>query len=337
MNKLFMLWRKFGMYALLVILVVGFSIASPDNFFTTTTLFNILKQASVTGVVSCGVTMMLLTGAIDLSCASRMAVITILVSTMMLHGVPIWLSILAGVAVGALTGILNAVLSEALHTSVFVTTLAINYVWTGVCYLAVGAATIYGLPAAFGKISQTLVFGHIPSIIFIFIACAVLASFVMAKTRFGRHIYAVGGNREAARLAGINVVRVNVMTHAVAGIFIAIGAIILMSRTMVATAMTASGTYSFDCFIGCVLGGVLLSGGNGTMPNAIMGILVINVLFNGLTIIGVNDYWQMVVKGAILFVAVGLDILQTYSERRKVKGSEKDSSASPEALNPAES
>ncbi|MCI8539797.1 MAG: ABC transporter permease [Oscillospiraceae bacterium] len=322
MNRFFMLWKKFGMYALLIILAVGFSIASPNTFFTTTTLFNILKQASVTGVLSCGVTMMLLTGAIDLSCASRMAIITILVSTMMLNGIPIPVCILAGIAVGVLTGVLNAVLSELLHTTMFVTTLAINYVWTGVCYLTVGAATIYGLPTAFGAISQTLVFGTIPSIIFIFIACAVVASFVLGKTRFGRHVYAIGGNREAARLAGINVVKVNIMTHAVAGVFIAIGAIILMSRTMVATASTANGTYSFDCIIGCVLGGVLLSGGNGKMSNAIMGILVINVLFNGLTIIGVNDYWQMVVKGAILFLAIALDILQTRSVSRKKSISE---------------
>ena len=96
-----MLWKRFGMYALLIILVVGFSLAAPTTFFTTTTLFNVLKQASVAGVVSCGVTMMLLTGAIDLSCASRMAIITIMVSTMMLNGVPIIVSILAGIVVGA--------------------------------------------------------------------------------------------------------------------------------------------------------------------------------------------------------------------------------------------
>lgn len=330
MSKFFTLWKKFGMYALLIILVVGFSLAAPTTFFTTTTLFNILKQASVTGVVSCGVTMMLLTGAIDLSCASRMAIVTILVSTMMLNGVPIPVSILAGIAVGALTGVLNAVLAEILHTTLFVTTLAINYVWTGVCYLTVGAATIYGLPKEFGSISQTLVFGTIPSIIFVFVACAVVASFILGKTRFGRHVYAIGGNREAARLAGINVVKVNIMTHAVAGIFIAIGAIILMSRTMVATAMTASGTYSFDCIIGCVLGGVLLGGGNGKMSNAIMGILVINVLFNGLTIIGVNDYWQMVVKGAILFLAIGLDILQVYSGKHKAAQDKENSKGAAE-------
>lgn len=328
MNKFFMLWKKFGMYALLVILIVGFSIASPDTFFTTTTLFNILKQASVTGVVSCGVTMMLLTGAIDLSCASRMAIITILVSTLMLKGVPIVICILLGILVGVLTGVLNAVLSEILHTSLFVTTLAINYVWTGVCYLTVGAATIYGLPDSFKAISQTLVFGTIPSIIFVFIACAIVACFILGKTRFGRHVYAIGGNREAARLAGINVVKVNIMTHAVAGVFIAIGAIILMSRTMVASALTASGSYSFDCLIGCVLGGVLLSGGNGKMSNAIMGILVINVLFNGLTIIGVNDYWQMVVKGAVLFLAIGLDILQVRGGGKKLAVA-KDKGAKP--------
>lgn len=326
MNQFFTLWKKFGMYALLIILVVGFSLASPKTFFTTTTLFNILKQASVTGVVSCGVTMMLLTGAIDLSCASRMALITIAVSTMMLAGVPIPVCILGGILIGALTGMLNAILAEMLHTTLFVVTLAINYVWTGICFLTVGAATIYGFPTEFAAISQTLVFGSIPSIIFVFAACAIVASFILSKTRFGRHVYAIGGNREAARLAGINVVKVNIMTHAVAGIFIAIGAILLMSRTMIATANTANGSYSFDCLIGCVLGGVLLGGGNGKMSNAILGILIINVLFNGLTIIGVSDYWQMVLKGAILFLAIALDILQTYSGKKKKVSAEENES-----------
>lgn len=309
-NRFFTLWKKFGMLALLIILVVAFSVASPDTFFTKVTLFNILKQASVTGVLACGITMLLLTGAIDLSAASRMAVITLLSSTMLLNGVPVPVVVIVGVLFGVLSGVLNAVLAEVLHTSIFVVTLAINYVWTGVCYLTVGAQVIYGLPDSFKNISQYLIFGEIPSIILVFIICGVVAGFILSKTYFGRHIYAIGGNREAARLAGINVVKVNILTHALAGVFVGIGAIILLSRTMTASAATANATYSFDCMIACVLGGILLSGGTGKMYQAILGVLVINVLFNGLTIIGVNDYWQMVLKGLVLFLAIGLDIMQ---------------------------
>lgn len=323
-NRFFSLWKKFGMLALLVILVVAFSIASPDTFFTTVTLFNILKQASVIGVLACGITMLLLTGAVDLSAASRMAVITLMMSTMLLNGVPIWVVVIAGVAFGVISGILNAVLAEVLHTSIFVITLAINYVWTGVCYLTVGAQVLYGLPDGFKNISQYLIFGQIPSIILVFIICAAVAGFILSKTYFGRHIYAIGGNREAARLAGINVVRVNILTHALAGVFVGIAAIILLSRTMTASAATANATYSFDCMIACVLGGILLSGGTGKMYQAILGVLVINVLFNGLTIIGVNDYWQMVLKGVVLFLAIALDILQNSAGIQKKKLSSED-------------
>lgn len=312
MTRFFNLWKKFGMFALLVILVVGFSVASPSTFFTTTTLFNILKQASVTGVLSCAVTMLLITGAIDLSVASRMAVITLMSGTMLVNGVPIPAVILVGVLFGVLSGVLNAALAEILKTSVFVVTMAINYVWTGICYLTVGAATVYGLPNAFKSISQSLVFGSIPSIIFVFIACALVANFILSKTYFGRHLYAIGGNREAAYLAGINVVKTNILAHAAAGAFIGIGAIILLSRTMTANATTSGATYAFDCITACVLGGVFLSGGSGKMYQAILGVLVINVMFNGLTIIGVSDYWQMVIKGGLLFLAIGLEVLQRY-------------------------
>ena len=273
--------------------------------------------------------MLLLTGAIDLSAASRMAVITLMMSTMLLNGMPIWVVIIVGVLFGVASGVLNAVLAEVLHTSIFVVTLAINYVWTGVCYLTVGAQVLYGLPDGFKNISQYLIFGQIPSIILVFIVCSVVAAFILSKTYFGRHIYAIGGNREAARLAGINVVRVNILTHAIAGVFVGVGAIILLSRTMTASAATASATYSFDCMIACVLGGILLSGGTGKMYQAILGVLVINVLFNGLTIIGVNDYWQMVLKGVVLFLAIGLDILQNRVGVQKKKPSGDSKQAQP--------
>ena len=335
MTKFFNLWKKFGMFALLAILVVGFSIASPKTFFTTTTLFNILKQASVTGVLSCGITMMLITGAMDLSVASRMAVITLMCGTMLVNGLPVPVVILVGILFGVLSGILNAVLAEVLKTSVLVVTIAINYVWTGVCYLTVGAATVYGLPNSFKAISQSMVFGVIPSIIFAFVACALVASFILSKTYFGRHLYAIGGNRQAAHLAGINVVKTNILAHAVAGVFISIGAIILLSRTMTANATTSSATYAFDCITACVLGGVVLGGGSGKMYQAILGVLVINVMFNGLTIIGVSDYWQMVTKGGLLFLAIGLAVLQSYFDSKEKAQATAQRKAGDKAPSPA--
>jgi ribose/xylose/arabinose/galactoside ABC-type transport system permease subunit len=191
--------------------------------------------------------------------------------------------------------------------------MATMYIWSGICYLSNGASTLYGFPDSFRNISQYLVFGKIPSIILIFAVCAVISGFILSKTHFGRYIYAIGGNREAAYLAGIDVVKNSILTHALAGVFVGLAAIILMSRTMTATANTG-GTYAFDCITACVLGGVLLLGGHGKMYQAILGVLVINVLFNGLTIIGVNDYWQTVVKGIILVIAIGIEALQRHAK-----------------------
>jgi ribose transport system permease protein len=172
---------------------------------------------------------------------------------------------------------------------------------------------MYKFPAAWKNLAQYQFFGQFPSIVIWFVGCAILAGFVLEKTYFGRYIYAIGGNREAAYLAGIPVRRVSVLTHAFAGLFVGLGAIILTSRVMTASAATSGAAYAFDSITACVLGGVLLSGGSGKMYQTILGVLVINVLFNGLTIIHVNDYWQMVIKGIILVTAIGLEVLQRRS------------------------
>lgn len=313
MNKFLIYWKKFGMFALLLSLVALFSIASPKLFFSSTTFFNILKQASIVGVLSCGVTILLIMGEIDISVGSRVALITIVVGKMLNAGYPIWLVVLAGIAIGVLTGALNALIVQVLHTYMFVVTMATSYIWTGVVYLMNGAVTLYGFPNGFKNISQYLVFGSIPSIILIFAVCAIISGFILAKTYFGRYIYAIGGNREAAYLAGINVKKNTLFAHMLVGVFIGIGAIILMSRTMTAFAGTG-GTYAFDCITACVLGGVLLVGGQGKMYQAMLGVLVINVLFNGLTFLGVGDYWQSVVKGCTLLLAIGIEVLQRYAK-----------------------
>jgi ribose transport system permease protein len=313
MNKALGYWKKYGMFALLGLLILVFGLASPDRFFTSTTMFNILKQASVVGVLSCGVSFLLIMGDMDISIGSRVAFTTIVCGNMLNSGVDAWIVVLTGLAIGALTGALNALLVQILHTYSFVVSMAMMYVWTGICDLMNGAVTLYGFPDAFKNISQYMVFGTIPSIILIFVVCAMIAGFILSKTRFGRYVYAIGGNREAAFLAGIDVKKNSLLVHAFAGIFIGLAAIILMSRTMTAQSGTG-GTFAFDTITACVLGGVLLGGGHGKMYQAILGVLAINVIFNGLTLIGVNDYWQMVVKGSILMLAIGIEVLQRFAK-----------------------
>jgi ribose/xylose/arabinose/galactoside ABC-type transport system permease subunit len=314
LNKALIFYKKYGMFILLILCVAGFSIASPKTFFTSTTLWNVLKQASVLGVVSCGVTILLITGGIDISIGARMGFITVLIGKMLETGVNIYLIIVIAIAMGVLTGAFNAFLCEVLHTYMFVVSMMMMYVWIGVCYLAIGPAVMYKFPVAWKNLAQYQIFGHVPSIILWFIGCALVAGFVLEKTYFGRYIYAIGGNREAAYLAGINVRKVSILANGFSGAFVGIAAVILTSRVMTASALTSAAAYAFDAITACVLGGVLLAGGAGRMYQAILGVLVLNVLFNGLTIIHVSDYWQLVIKGLVLALAIGLEVLQRYAK-----------------------
>jgi ribose/xylose/arabinose/galactoside ABC-type transport system permease subunit len=331
MNKVLLFYKKYGMFALLVLAVAGFSVASPDVFFTSTTFYNILKQASVLGVLSCCVTIVLITGAMDISIGARVGLVSVQIGAMLQAGWNIYLVIAFAIFTGILTGALNAILTEILHTYMFVTSMAMMYIWIGVCYLTVGPVVMYKFPAAWKNLAQYQFFGQFPSIVLWFVGCAILTGFVLEKTYFGRYIYAIGGNREAAYLAGMPVRKESILAHSFAGLFVGLGAIILSSRVMTASAATSAAAYAFDSITACVLGGVLLSGGSGRMYQTILGVLVINVLFNGLTIIHVSDYWQMVTKGLILITAIGLEVLQRYSKINLSDKAEKKSAGTSEA------
>lgn len=302
-------WKKYGMFALLFALILFFSLTKPNAFFTKATFLNILKQCSVIGTLSCGIMMIIITGATDISTGGRVAFITCACAFMAVAGLPAWLVVILGVLIGVVTGALNAILAESLKTGVFMITIATNNIWYGLTYIMTQGIMITGMGDDIKAISQTKVIGDIPSIAVVWVACVLVTGFILSWTRFGRHVYALGGNREAAFLAGINVVRTNILVHAIAGAFLGIGSVLLLSRSMSAVASTGS-TYSFDCITACVLGGVLLGGGRGKVYQCVMGVLVVYVLFNGLTIYGINDFVRQVVTGVVLLFAIAMEVLQ---------------------------
>lgn len=328
MNKFFVIWKKYGMWALLIILTAVFCIVSPDKFMTKTVFENILKQASVIGICAVGATFIMITGNTDISVGPRVALTAIICGKLLMAGVSIPLVVLCGILVGMITGAINAILAEALHTYVFVITVATMNIWNGANYVITKGVTVSGLPAGFKNISQYEVFGVIPSIVIIFLVMAAIGHFILSRTYFGRYVYALGGNREAAHLAGVDVVKCNILTHAIAGIFIGVGGVVILSRTMTA-ATTLGATYSFDCITAACLGGVMLGGGRGRAIDAVLGVLVINVLLNGLTILGVGTYWQQIIKGGILVFAIALEVLQRMS--RPTATSANEGKSRPEA------
>lgn len=302
-------YKKYGMFCLLIGLVLFFSLTKPDAFFTKATFLNILKQSSVIGTLSCGIMMIIITGATDISAGGRVAFITCVTAYMAIARINIVLIILVGLLIGAITGALNAILAETLQTGVFVISIATNNIWYGLSYIITNGVMLSGFGPDIKALAQTKVIGDIPSIGVVWILCAVIASFILGSTRFGRHVYALGGNRGAAFLAGINVKKTNILVHTIAGVFLGVGSLLLLSRSMSATANTGN-TYSFDCITACVLGGVMLGGGRGKVYQCIMGVLVVNVIFNGLVIYGINDFVRQVVTGLVLLFAIAMEVLQ---------------------------
>jgi len=308
MKQFLKFWSKYGMFMLLIALIVIFGIAKPQAFLSKATFLNVLRQASIIGTLSCGIMMILVTGATDISAGGRCSFIVVVAGYMAAAGISVWLIIPTCIVLGAVTGAMNAILAETLNTNCFVISIATNNMWMGMSYILTKGVMIRGFGDDVKAISQTKVIGDIPSIALIWLGCILVATFIMSYTRFGRHIYALGGNRGAAFLAGINVVKTNILTHAVAGVFLGIACTLYLSRSMTAQA-GIGGTYAFDCITACVLGGVMLGGGRGKVWQATMGVIVTYVLFNGLVIFGVSDFVRQILTGVVLLFAIWMEVL----------------------------
>ena len=305
--KFLKFWTKYGMFMLLIVLVALFGALNPKAFLSKATLLNIMRQASIIGTVSCGIMMIIVTGATDISAGGRASLIVVLAGMMAEKQMNVWLIIGVCLVLGAATGWLNAFLAETLKTGTFVISIATNNIWLGLSYIVSGALMFRGFSDEVKAIAQTKVIGDIPSIFVIWVACFLVVSFIMSYTRFGRHVYALGGNRGAAFLAGINVVKTNYLVHTIAGVFLGIGCALYISRAMSAVAAIAS-TWSFDCITACVLGGVMLGGGRGKPYQCVMGVIVTYVMFNGLIIMGVSDFWRQVLTGVTLIFAIWMEV-----------------------------
>jgi inositol transport system permease protein len=278
-------------------------------------LLNIVRQISVMGLIAIGVTMVIITGGIDLSSGSVLALAAV-VSTSLAQrldwseikfpglDVPVLVPILAALAVGAVCGLINGSLIARFKIPPFIATL-------GMMTIARGFALIYserpvsGLKDSYNYIGQGEPFG-IPVPIVILAVVAIGAHVMLNNTRFGRHIYALGGNEQAARISGINISRVKIGVYTIAGLLAGLSGLVLSSR--IGSGQPGLGVgYELDAIASAVIGGTSLSGGIGTIWGTIVGALIIGVLNNGLDLLNVSAYWQTIVKGSIIVVAVIID------------------------------
>lgn len=290
----------------LLIIVLILSISSP-TFLTTGNLLNVLRQVTINALIAFGMTFVILTGGIDLSVGSILALSGALTAGMMkLSGLDPILAVLIGLIAGTLMGMVNGFFITKGKVAPFIATLATMTIFRGLTLVYTGGRPISGLGSDwFRTIGAGYLFG-IPLPVIWMALMFIILYLVLKKTTFGRYVYAVGGNEEATRLAGIRVAKVKVAVYALSGFLAALAGIILTSR-LDSAQPNAGLAYELDAIAAVVVGGTSLAGGRGWIVGTMIGALIIGVLNNGLNLLDVTSYYQQVVKGLVILVAVLLD------------------------------
>lgn len=283
-----------------------FALLSP-HFLTPDNLLNVSLQTSITSIIAVGMTFVILTSGIDLSVGSLVAFVGVIVTSVLKwdSSASFTLAMLAGLAIGALSGMVAGVFVTRFRITPFIVTLALMTVWRGAAFIYTDARPVWDLPPSFGILGGGRFLGvPIPTIIMLGVFLA--AHITLTRTRFGRHVYAVGGNVEAARLAGIQTDRVLMQVYVICGVLTAISGILLASR-LNSGQPNAGQMYELDVIAAVVVGGASFLGGRGTIIGTFIGSMLIGVLRNGLNLLDVNSYVQQVVVGAVILLAVLMD------------------------------
>jgi ribose transport system permease protein len=289
-------------YAIYVALVLEFALVSLTTgaFFTEANLANILRQNAFTAILASGMTFVILTGGIDLSVGSVVGLSGVICADLLVKGANIPLAIVAGVGVGLTAGVLNGLAVTALRIPPFIVTLATMLVIRGAAFKYTDARTITGLPETFGVLSTGMAAALVMGGVF------VASWFVLVRTAVGRHVYAVGGNPQAAWLAGIRVPRVQMLVYAVCGLCAGVAGVLVASR-LSAGYPRAGEYYELDAVAAVVVGGSSLFGGRGSIWGTLAGAFFIGIVNNALNLFHVSTYDQLVVKGVVLLAATSLD------------------------------
>ncbi len=307
-DKFFKFYKKYGLFVVFAIIFVIFAIVA-EGFLNPRNLINIFKQASIYGIMCVGVTIVMVSGGMDMSVGGQIACSGLVMASIMKLGVPSIIAILIGVAFCALVGLVNGGFIATFNTPPMVITLCLMLILNGAAVVATSGIPIYDFPESFYYIGQGFIGGWFPVSIIVFVIAVIFGYFLLNKSYFGRKLYAIGGNREAARLAGINIFRTRILSYVINSIFIGFGSWVLLSKTGSASP-TAGANYQFDCLTACMLGGVTFGGGSGNVLTTALGVLIISMIGNGLLLMGYDGNFQSIIKGIILLLAMTMDAYQ---------------------------
>ncbi|GHT79015.1 ribose ABC transporter permease [Spirochaetia bacterium] len=309
--------RKYGVILMLAGLIIVFSILRGSTFLTFNNFMNVARQVSMLTIVAVGMTMVLLAGGIDLSVGSQMAIISVSVALLIRdHNVPPFAACLLGLGLTTLVGFINGMLITFTKIAPLIATLAMQIILSGTSYIMCGGMPVYGLPGSIKAMAQNYVFGIVPIPVIIMVVIVLLGAFLLVKTYPGRYIRAIGSNEEATRLSGINVRFYRVLVYTISGFLAGFAGLILLGRVSSGQPSAGKG-FEMDVLTAIVLGGVSVMGGKGKMSGAFLGVMIIGILNNGMSIMAINDYYQLVIKGVVLLIAVIFDSLQFLAVGKK--------------------
>ncbi len=296
-------WTGLGLIGVIILMIIVFSLVNP-NFYSAVNMRNVSRQIAILGIVSCGQTMVILSGGFDLSVGMAIGLISV-VSSLIMSDYGLWPGIAAGLLAGLSVGALNGFMVAKAGLPPFIATLATFSAARGLALIISGGLPITDMPPEFSFLGAGQILTlPLPAVIaaLVFIACAI----IMMKTRFGRYVYAIGGNEEAALYSGVPVTRCKLQVWAFHGLLVGLAAVVLTSRAVSGHATLGEGL-ELESIAATVIGGTALGRGRGSIFNTFLGVLAMGILTNGLNLLNVSTYYQMVLIGIIIAGAVYVD------------------------------
>ena len=288
-----------------LLLIVGVFAAIAPGFLGQRNLVNILQQSSINACVALGMTLVIISGGIDLSVGPTAALAAVLSASLMVGGVPPALAVLAGLGLGALCGVVNGALVSFGGLQPFIVTLGTLSTYRALALITTGGNPVLGVPQAFRAVANGNFLG-VPASVLVVIAVALLAGIILRKTPFGEYLLAVGGNEEAAHIAGVPIALTKIGAYALSGVLAALAAIILIGRLGAAEPILGN-LWELDAIAAAAIGGASLMGGKGSIIGTLLGAIILGAMRNGLTLLNVQAFYQLLATGLIILLAMLVD------------------------------
>ncbi len=307
----------YGIFFVVIALFIILTILT-DKFLSFSNVMNVLRQISMIAIIAIGAFYTMVGGGIDISLGSMVGFTGIMFAMAVTNwGLPIAVAIIFTIILGGFCGLINGVFVTRVGVPPFIVTLGMMEIARGVTYVITNAYPVQLVDEGVKFIGRGFLFNVIPIPVIIMLVIFVIAHFVAQKTKFGRFVYAVGGNDEAAYLSGIKVKRINTITYVISSALAALSGIILASRLASGQPNAGIG-WEFEAITGAVIGGVSINGGKGKIFGVLFGAIVIGLLTNGMTLMNVSSFWQKIIKGIVLVGAVSFDVIKTRRANSKV-------------------